>query len=116
MTLRQFRYCVRQSAAGRNLVQVYYRYSPPLARLIARHEALRAVTRVFLTPIVSAIAYPYPMLAILVPRAACCSWCCAARSLDIQRDPVEVCSLVRSSRSIRLSRLVARISAPKSVR
>ena len=67
MTLRQFRDRVLlQSAAGRNLVQVYYRYSPPLARLIARHEALRAVTRVFLTPIVFAIAYPYPMLAILV--------------------------------------------------
>lgn len=37
---------------GRALVHAYYRISPPLARLIAAHEPLRAAVRAGLTPIV----------------------------------------------------------------
>lgn len=38
--------------AGRMLVQAYYDVSPPVARLIARHERLRATVRWGLTPVV----------------------------------------------------------------
>jgi len=36
--------------AGRWFVSTYYRLSPPLARFIARHDSLRALVRVGLTP------------------------------------------------------------------
>jgi hypothetical protein len=44
--------------AGRAFVAFYYRYSPPLARLIARHAALRTVTRWALAPIVYGVIHP----------------------------------------------------------
>lgn len=43
---------------GRAFVALYYRLSPPLADFIAGHELLRGVTRVALTPIIVAVAYP----------------------------------------------------------
>jgi hypothetical protein len=39
-------------AAGRAFVAAYYRLSPPLARLIAAHETLRAAARVALRPLI----------------------------------------------------------------
>jgi hypothetical protein len=45
-------------APGRAFVGLYYRHSPPLARIIARHEALRAATRAALAPLVFAIERP----------------------------------------------------------
>jgi len=38
--------------AGRWFVSTYYRYSPPLARFIARHDSLRASVRASLSPVI----------------------------------------------------------------
>lgn len=53
--LRNFRdaYLVTNEA-GRAFVEFYYRHSPPLADFIARHDTLRAATRVVLAPVVAA--------------------------------------------------------------
>ncbi len=53
------------SAAGRALVKVYYHLSPPVARVIAGHEALRAVTRAALRPAIAGAGF-----ALASPRAA----------------------------------------------
>ncbi|MCP4648478.1 MAG: hypothetical protein GY853_00165 [PVC group bacterium] len=37
---------------GKKFVREYYRYSPPMADYIAQHDGLRAVSRVYLTPLV----------------------------------------------------------------
>jgi hypothetical protein len=59
MALRKFRdRRLLTNRAGRELVEFYYRTSPPVAEFIARHEALRAATRYALTPIVFAVEYP----------------------------------------------------------
>lgn len=52
--------------AGRWLVEQYYRYSPPAAALIARHDLLRAATRAGLTPVVYAIKYPAAAIIMLI--------------------------------------------------
>lgn len=53
--LRAFRdRCLLTSAAGKAFVKFYYDVSPPLAAVIAEHEALRFVTRCGLMPFVGA--------------------------------------------------------------
>ena len=53
VVLRNFRdEVLATNAAGRWLIATYYRYSPPLAALIASSPTLRFVSRVLLTPIV----------------------------------------------------------------
>jgi hypothetical protein len=44
--------------AGSAFVKFYYRYLPPIAAFIRRHEAFRKTTRVLLTPVVYVIEYP----------------------------------------------------------
>jgi DNA-binding beta-propeller fold protein YncE len=60
-TLREFRDSrLLSNPAGRKMVALYYRYSPPAAEFIERHEGLRAVVRLALIPIVFAVRYPQP--------------------------------------------------------
>ena len=59
MVLRHFRdnYLLTNSF-GKAFVRVYYKYSPPLANYIAKHEGLRKATRIALTPVVYSVKYP----------------------------------------------------------
>jgi hypothetical protein len=59
MVLRSFRdNFLLTNPLGASFVDLYYRVSPPVADFIARHETLRAVSRVALTPIVYGFKYP----------------------------------------------------------
>jgi hypothetical protein len=51
---------------GKAFVGFYYRYSPPVAAYIERHEALKMPTRLALSPIVYCIEYPY-FIAFILP-------------------------------------------------
>lgn len=58
-TLRDFRdHHLLTNRAGSMFVACYYRWSPPIANYIAKHETLRAATRYLLTPLVYGVRYP----------------------------------------------------------
>ncbi|MCD4721235.1 MAG: hypothetical protein K8S13_15450, partial [Desulfobacula sp.] len=44
--------CLLKSKLGKAFVTAYYRYSPPVADVIARHGVLRAVVRIGLMPLI----------------------------------------------------------------
>ena len=46
------------NAPGRAFVALYYRCSPPMAEVIARHAVLRGLARLILTPLVAAVVHP----------------------------------------------------------
>ena len=57
MLLKRFRdQCLLPNSPGRLFVRLYYRYSPPIARIIARHDILRRLVRVGLCPLIG-LAY-----------------------------------------------------------
>ena len=57
--LRGFRDRVlKKYAPGRMFISLYYRFSPPVAKIIGRHESLRTITRALLYPVVIAVLYP----------------------------------------------------------
>jgi hypothetical protein len=59
MVLREFRDKVLlKTKLGQKFVKFYYKYSPPIADYIRKVEALRVATRLALTPMVYALAYP----------------------------------------------------------
>ena len=57
--LKQFRdNHLMTNPAGRKLVELYYRHSPPLADLIRENEVLKALARIVLTPAIMLAASP----------------------------------------------------------
>lgn len=71
MVLRHFRDDVLlQSELGSAFVSFYYKHSPPVADFIARHDSLRTIMRLALTPLVFAVEYPLAALIFLVIAAA----------------------------------------------
>ena len=56
--LRAFRdHYLLTNPPGRLFVALYYRLSPPLADLVARHAVLRGATRLLLAPVVLAVEH-----------------------------------------------------------
>ena len=51
---------------GRAFIRYYYRHSPPVADYIARHDGLRVLTRLALTPLVLSFENPFAALATLL--------------------------------------------------
>ena len=72
VTLRNFRdEFLLRSSLGRALVDIYYRYSPPLANVIAGHGTLTMASRTILTPLIYAVKYP--LLAFLLLTLGGCA-------------------------------------------
>jgi hypothetical protein len=53
------------NAPGRLFVALYYRVSPPIANLIARHELLRGAVRLLLAPVILAVEHGRAALLLL---------------------------------------------------
>jgi len=67
--LRDFRDTyLLSNPAGEIFVKMYYRFSPPVADFISKHESLRTAARWTLTPVVYGIMYPLaaPSIAIVL--------------------------------------------------
>lgn len=67
MVLRHFRDNVLlQSQLGTAFVKFYYRHSPPIADYIAKHDSLRMIMRLALTPLIFAVKYPLAIALLFV--------------------------------------------------
>jgi hypothetical protein len=52
--------------AGRSFVALYYHFSPPIADYIARHDTLRLLIRLLLTPVVLVVAHPETIILFVI--------------------------------------------------
>lgn len=67
MVLRKFRdRHLLSNSLGKGFVNLYYRYSPPVANYIAEHDKLRTATRITLIPIVYSIKYPFVFGSVII--------------------------------------------------
>jgi uncharacterized repeat protein (TIGR01451 family) len=65
--LRRFRDRVlMNNRAGRAIVRGYYRASPPVAELMARHESLRTAVRLMLAPLIYGVLHPLMSAALML--------------------------------------------------
>lgn len=72
------------NAAGRMFVQLYYRYSPPLADVIAQDDHLRLLARTLLTPLVLAVIHPQRSAVLVLLLALAMAWIfCRGRRRDL---------------------------------
>ncbi|HEY4745826.1 MAG TPA: CFI-box-CTERM domain-containing protein, partial [Desulfuromonadaceae bacterium] len=76
------------SGPGRAFVSLYYRLSPPVANFIARHDTLRLLTRLLLTPLVFAVASPVAAGGMALFMAASGLLCVRRRrsAIAVRRD------------------------------
>ncbi|MBI4847395.1 MAG: hypothetical protein HY808_02280 [Nitrospirae bacterium] len=76
MLLREFRdkHLLTNPLGKTFVIDLYYRYSPPVADYISQHKSLKAVTRVMLTPVVYSIKYPFLTASVLTICGSALIW------------------------------------------
>lgn len=77
---------------GRAFVEFYYTYSPALADITRKREALRTGTRMMLTPVICAIQYP------LIPAGVLFVGCIAVIAILVRRKNIssKYCGILRT--------------------
>jgi len=76
------------NAPGRLFVSLYYRLSPPVARVIGEHEWMRVAARGLLVPLVLTVEHPGGALALLLLSGGGVLWRLKRRRLGMHLAPV----------------------------